>query len=323
MIQIFLVQFGLGIILFFLINWVGRHSFSMGYMEITLFIKDEEAPAINYLIRVLTPIVYILVVSTTLYLLNFDRYVANFYMVNIYYILFRLFFNIITNRGPLLNWTKQIIYWASIIILSYLVYDKIIQYRKNLLPDFTTIANELWIVILIFIFQVVNGVKLSNEGQIRRKENYLLSKYRYFKSLYGKIITKNTNNEALEIIAYAVLIYEDFNRPRVSRWIEYLTFFITRRKHSLGVMQFPTTKFINDTESVNLGTKKLRTKYDVILEGIEKNPDEEYHEFRIKEEIISHYNGGSKYYAEISELSSSLQKLLYKKSQESLLPIVG
>jgi len=108
MIALFIVQFSLGIVLFFLINWVGRHSFSMGYMEITLFIKDEEAPAINYLIRVLSPIVYIIIVSSILYLLNLDKYVLNIYLVNIYYISFRLFFNIITNRGPLLNWNKQL-----------------------------------------------------------------------------------------------------------------------------------------------------------------------------------------------------------------------
>ena len=319
MLQIFFVQFALGIVLFFLINWVGRHSFSLGYMEITLFIKDEEAPAINYLIRVLSPIVYILIVSTILYSLNYDQFVSNFYLVNVYYILFRLFFNIITNRGPLLNWTKQIIYWVSIIALSYLVYDKIIQFRKNVLPDFTTMANELWIIILIFIFQVVNGVKLSAEGQVRRKENYLLSKYRYFKSQYGKIITTNTMNESLEIMAYAILIYEDFNRPRVSRWIEYITFFLTRRKHSLGVMQFPTRKFINDEQSVNLGTRKLRAKYDSILKTIQENPEQDYYEYMAQQEIIAHYNGGSKYYAEISDLSNSIYAQSYKKSKEGLI----
>jgi len=97
------------------------------------------------------------------------------------------------------------------------------------LPDFKTIANELWIIILIFIFQVVNGVKLSNDGQIRRKEKYLIAKYKYFKREYGNVIAANTKNDALEIIAYAILIYEDFNRPLVARWIEYLTFFVTRK----------------------------------------------------------------------------------------------
>lgn len=321
MLEIFLVQFGLGIILFFLINWVGRHSFSMGYMEITLFIKDEEAPAINYLIRVLSPIVYIIIVSSALYLLNLDKFVFRFYLVNFYYILFRLFFNIITDRGPLLNWRKQIIYWISIMVLSYLVYDKIIQHRKNVLPDFTTMANELWIIILIFIFQVVNGVKISNDGQKKRKEKYLVSKYNHFNSNYGHIISTNTKNNALEVIAFAILIYEDFNRPLVARWMEYVTFFLTQKKHSLGVMQFPTEKFINDKQSVDLGTKKLRDKYDLILKEMEEGKHVDYTEYSIERDIIAHYNGGTKYYSEISDLSESLRAEFYEGSKHHLSPI--
>lgn len=321
MIELFIVQFSLGVILFFLINWIGRHSFSMGYMEITLFIKDEEAPAINYLIRVLSPIVYIIIVSSTLYLLNLDKYVLNIYFVNIYYISFRLFFNIITNRGPLLNWNKQIIYWISIILLSYLVYHKIIKYRVNVMPDFTTMANELWIIILVFIFQIVNGVKLSNDGQIKRKEKYLKSKYSYFKAKYGNLISGNTKNDSLEIIAYAILIYEDFNRPLVARWIEYFTFFITRNRHSLGVMQFPTDKLINDMQSVDLGTKKLRKKFNSILKEIDEKPEVDYPLYKVEQDIIWHYNGGSKYFTEIMELSYSIRNEFYSESKEYLLPL--
>ncbi|WP_138765804.1 hypothetical protein [Pedobacter xixiisoli] len=290
-------------------------------MEITLFIKDEEAPAINYLIRVLSPIVYIIIVSSILYLLNLDEYVYNIYFVNIYYISFRLFFNIITERGPLLNWSKQIIYWVSIILLSYLIYDKIIRHRENVLPDFTTIANELWIIILVFIFQIVNGVKLSNDGQVRRKENYLTYKYSHFKKKFGTIISENTKNDALEITAYSILIYEDFNRPLVARWVEYLTFFLTRKKHSLGVMQFPTDKLVNDQQSVDLGTKKLREKFDFILKEIEENPEVDYPEYKIEQDIIWHYNGGSRYYTEIMELSSSIRSEFYSNSKEYLLPL--
>ncbi|MCX2432831.1 hypothetical protein [Pedobacter sp. GR22-10] len=321
MMDLFVVHFTLGVILFFLINWVGRHSFSMGYMEITLFIKDEEAPAINYLIRVLSPIVYLIIVSSILYLLKLDKYVINIYLVNIYYISFRLFFNVITSRGPLLNWGKQVIYWVSIILLSYLVYDKIIKYRVNVLPDFTTIANELWIIILVFIFQIVNGVKLSSDGQIKRKTKYLKSKYLYFKVRYGNIISQNTRNDSLEIIAYAILIYEDFNRPIVARWLEYVTFFITGSKHSLGVMQFPTDKFITDLQSVDLGTKKLRNKYNSILAEIDEKPEIGYSIYDAEREIIGNYNGGSKYYNEIMQLSNSIKEQFYSGSIDTLLPL--
>lgn len=62
-------------------------------MEISIFVKTEEAPALNFLIRVLAPIVYIIIVSSILYYFGLDKYVWNIYLVNIYYIIFRLLFN--------------------------------------------------------------------------------------------------------------------------------------------------------------------------------------------------------------------------------------
>ena len=77
--DIFFLQFILGVLLFFLINWIGKHSYSIGYMGISIFVKVEEAPALNFLIRVLTPIVYLIIISSILYYLNLNKYVINIY----------------------------------------------------------------------------------------------------------------------------------------------------------------------------------------------------------------------------------------------------
>ena len=98
------------------------------------------------------------------------------YHVNIYYVVFRLLFNIITNRGLLINWYRQLLYWGAISVISFFTYDKLIKLKANILPNFTTVANELWIIILIFIFQLTNNIRLSQDGTIKRKQNYLKSR---------------------------------------------------------------------------------------------------------------------------------------------------
>jgi len=223
----FAIQLTLGIILFFIINWIGKHSYSIGYMEISLFVKTEEAPALNFLIRVLTPIVYLIIVSTILYYIHLDRFVINIFLVNIYYVIFRLFFNLLTNRGRLLNWYRQFLYWTAIIIISYVTYDKLIKTKTNILPDFTTVANELWIIILIFIFQVTNNIRLSKDATIKRKQRYLKSRYYHLKGLYGDIIKDITKNEILEAVTFSIMIYEDFNRPKIARFLENIKFKLT------------------------------------------------------------------------------------------------
>lgn len=317
--EIFLVQICLGIILFFLINWIGAHSFSVGYREISLFVLNEDSPAINFLIRVLTPIVYLLITSTILYALHLDKFVSNFYWVNIYSIVFRFLFNMITGRRLLLNWLKQVIYWVSIVSLSILVYDKLIRFKKNLLPDLTTISNELWIIILVFVFQLLNSLNFSGDGPTKRKDAYLREMYSYFKHKYGRTITANLGNDVLEIVAYSILIYENFNRPRIIRWLEYAQFWITKRKHSLGVMQYPTSRFINDKQSVDKGTKKIRQVYDNILaKSIEEKQKYYYGDSYIKDEIIEKYNGGSKYLNEVNILAESISVEFYPNSTDVL-----
>ena len=50
---------------------------------------------------------------------------------------------------------------------------------------------------------------------------------------------------------------QDFNRPRVVRWIEYIRFWITKKPHSLGIMQVQTNKYINDETSIRLAVRKI------------------------------------------------------------------
>lgn len=315
--DILVIQIFLGIGLFFLINWIGKHSYSIGYMEISIFVKTEEAPALNFLIRVLTPVVYIIIVSTILYYFGLDKYVWNIFLVNVYYIVFRLLFNLLTNRGLLLNWYRQFLYWGAIVVISYFTYYKIIKVKTNILPDFTTVANELWIIILIFVFQVTNNIRLSQDGTVKRKQNYLKTRHNYFKNLYGKKIKEITQNEVLEAITYAILIYEDFNRPKLVRIIENIRFRITKKPHTLGVMQVMTSQLLTDNESVVLGTTKIVDSYKLYLQ---KSAEENYgyYEWSAMSEIIGGYNTGISYGDEVTELAQTIKEEFYKETSDTL-----
>lgn len=315
--DILFIQILFGIGLFFLINWIGKHSYSIGYMEISIFVKTEEAPALNFLIRVLTPVVYIIIVSTILYYFGLDKYVWNIFLVNIYYIIFRLLFNLLTNRGLLLNWYRQFLYWGAIAVISYFTYDKIIKVKTNILPDFTTVANELWIIILIFVFQVTNNIQLSQDGTVKRKHNYLKSRHNYFKSLHGKKIKEITQNDVLEAITYAILIYEDFNRPKLVRLIENIKFRLTKKPHTLGVMQVLTTKILTDNESVILGTTKIVDAYKLYLQKTDEE-NQEYYEGSVMSQIIGDYNTGTSYGYVVTELAQTIKDEFYKETNDTL-----
>ena len=329
MIEIHILHLILGILLFFIINWIGKHSYSVGYMQISMFLKVEEAPAFNFLFRIISPTVYLFIVSSILYKIGLDRFVNNVYFISIYYVIFRLIFNLVTNRRLLMNWYRQVLYWISIIAISYYSYTEIIYKKENILPDFDTISNELWIIILIFIFHTLNRIRLSSDNTIERKDNYLKSRLSVFKGKYSDLVDYKLGNDKLKSIAYAIMIYEDFNRPKVARFIENVKFKITGKKHSLGLMQVQTKKFINDRKSVELGLDKLKKAYNVQIKnrGLDRKesikillPDAWRNEWIMENKIVSDYNKDDNYVTEVRKLTEKIFELNTSTSKTYLFP---
>ncbi|MEQ6123114.1 hypothetical protein AAON49_02800 [Pseudotenacibaculum sp. MALMAid0570] len=329
MIEIHVLHFILGIILFFLINWIGRHSYSIGYMQISMFLKVEEAPAFNFLFRIISPVVYLFIISAILYKIGLDRFVNNIYFISIYYILFRLTFNLITNRGLLMNWYRQFLYWVSIISISYFAYTEIIYKKENILPDFETVSNELWIIILIFIFHTLNQIRISSDKTIKRKDNYLKKRLSSFRKKYGSLVNERIKNDKLKSIVYAIMIYEDFNRPKAARLIENIRFRLTRKEHSLGLMQVQTTEFINDRKSVELGLKKINKAYirQLKKKGLDKEEtidillsDAWHNEWSMEQRIIADYNKDNLYLYEVRTLTEKIFELNTSENKSYLFP---
>ena len=181
----------LAIILFFLINFLGQHSpSSLGYYQLTSFLETDEAPAFNYLIRVLTPTVLIILISTLFYSLKLDNLTVNIYLISVYYVVFRLLFNLAINRSHLINWPKQFLYLVSIIVLNYFVYVKFIKIKSNLLPDFSTMTNELWLIILIFLYTLINNISLSDKNAQKRKDKYILTQFSRINAKYNGTVSQ-------------------------------------------------------------------------------------------------------------------------------------
>ena len=109
--MVILFQIITAIILFFLINIIGKFApTDLRYFQISSFLETDEAPAFNFSFRILTPIVFIILLSALLYSVDMDNYVKDIYFISIYYVLFRAFFNIAISRSLLVNWKKQFFY---------------------------------------------------------------------------------------------------------------------------------------------------------------------------------------------------------------------
>lgn len=80
--HIFLIT--LGIILFFTVNFIGKYSKGFGYAEIKFDIHSDELVGFNFILRILTPVVFTILVSSVIFYFKYDCLVTNIYLLVVY-----------------------------------------------------------------------------------------------------------------------------------------------------------------------------------------------------------------------------------------------
>lgn len=272
------VHFLLAISLFLIQNYIGSRSYSKGYIKFSLLDEKDETVSTNFVIKVFGPIIFIILSASLFQYFNLNRFVPNVINVVYYYIFIRIFFIVIYERVLIINWFRTLIHFSAIVLVSNIINDKLIKSVSVLLPDFSTIKNELWLLVIIFLYQVGNGTvekfsdnNLSEQTKAylpelkKRKRKYILKKYKDFNKEYEKIIKQiSKEDNAFDLLVISILIFENFNRPFILRYIERIYCFLFRKTITQGIMQISSNKVISDTESVKIGTDNLFNVYKEI-----------------------------------------------------------
>lgn len=269
--NIAIIHFIAAIVLFFIVNWIGAHSVSIGYIQLSIMAKEDTAPAFNFMFRALSPIVFLVLFIVIVQSIGHHELVQNSYLIVLYYWLFRTTVVLIIGRKRLTNWGLHLACWIVSLFLSvwiYLLVDKV----DKLLPDPRSLLDQMWILIIMFIYSAFNRIELSSKRSIKREKRYIDYQYNKFKAKYGSLISDNCSNEFYEAVTYSIMIYENFNRPKVIRWIEYFCFWITKRPHTLGIMQVMSDKRIDDHTSI---TKAISIIKEALLKYIDEEQTEE------------------------------------------------
>ena len=261
--------------LFLIVNWLGSHSTILGYEVLTIFKEKEGDVAFNFIFRVLTPVVLIVIIAASCYATGLDGLTGNLHYSIAYYIAFRAAFNLVRGRGLLLPWAKLILQWVATLALAFLTYSQLISRKEYLFPDLNTIGNEIWLAIAAYLYVLSGHVFAGDSGAANRREKYLHARRKVFQSRFGDLLRAALPNERWQTLAMALLIVEDFNRPKIARALERACFpfgFV----RTLGVMQVKTSRPISDRESVRIGCAKLVEAYRDALNDNEWRLDRQF-----------------------------------------------
>lgn len=311
-----LIQFISAIVLFLVVNWIGSKSISVGYVQLSTSISEESAPAFNFLFKVISPAVFLVIYAIICQSLKGNCLISRCYFIVIFYWLFRALFVIVTEKGRLLNWMTFCLYATCSIGISLYIYS-IISEVDSVLPDPKDLLNQLWLLIIVFIYDVINKLQIGRSNTIQRKERYISLQYERLQKKYYGIVHEKCNNEFMEAVIFAIMIYENFNRPKIVRMTENISFCLTRKAHTLGIMQIKTDKYINDIESIELAIKYVFDSIrDISTDGfyLEDKP------YCMVEAIAERYNKYSPNYKdEVGDIFELLRKNYFKRTDEDYL----
>ena len=307
---------------FFLMGWLGSQSISFGYTAISAVTSDYNAPAFNFLYRVLTPIVFIVIISSIFYIFNFDGYVKDIWLVPLYYLIIKGIYISALNRLPLINLRREALIWLCTTFVSWAIYDYFIKFRFSLLPEPNELKNEFWILIILYLYSIFNNTDYNEyEKAEERRKKYIRNIYLLHKRKYGDFIFMGTSHLLAETIVHTILVYEGFNRPKMLRLIEII--FHPSLCKTIGPMQIFCNKKISEIESLKLGIEKVNVSFNKtmllgkeqakIISGKEFDPitNSSHRKYLVKS-VASNYNKDDSYVENIEILHDEIIELFYK-----------
>jgi hypothetical protein len=190
--------------------------------------------------------------------------------------LIRTIYQLAYGRRRIVRWGNQAFVAAVAISLSVLVYHQLLTDRSAVLPSGRGLTDQLWIVVIGFVYLALRGVSWPRFGKSNEemRTNYLHGAYNSLRKKYGAIVTDTAASRPVEAIAYAIMLYESFNRPPVFQWVERHFLFPGGFARTLGPMQVGTEVSLPNEKMVALGVERVNADFVEAIEAVRRNrPD--------------------------------------------------
>lgn len=321
MLGLHLLRIALAIVLFYIVNWIGARAkpLDFGYVQMSVALQDDTAPLFNYLFKVLAPIVYIILLAVLFQAVGWDCLCEDIYLIVVYYWAFRFLYVTVLGQLTLLNWKVQILYWVSSIALALWV-NSIIDKVESVLPSPQSLLEQLWILIILFLYSIFNKIEYSREGAEKRIKRYTYKKVESFMEHFGSLVNEQFSLDFYKAVVYSIMVYEDFNRPALARFVERTWFHYSHKKHTYGIMQVTSTKPLSDEESLIASCEKIKADSMGILIELDYFEDDSIFLSYVAHRVFGMYNSGDVEYSnQVDQVFSNIISAFYPSMPESML----
>lgn len=256
-----------------------------GYCDITFGKESKKSLIINIQYNIFAPIIYMLLIATVLQHMGQTELACKaVYIVPCYYLVRCFMITVVAGKYQLFNIKYECKSAIPGVVLAFFIQKILILSGKEIFPTVEEFRTQLWLVFFAMAYQFCvrslgrsDAIRQNRVCTKQMKQKYILDKYELFQRKYGSIIQVEAPGDYLQRVIYAIMIYENFNRPITQRWCENVMFCLGRKPMTLGIMQVSTTKFIHNAESIELGCRKIKKSFQEYVENAEKQNNYGYY----------------------------------------------
>lgn len=155
--------------------------------------------------------------------------------------------------------------YSTLIIFSLLLENYFFSKVDSILPNMDMIKTIIWFIIFIYLYNLIEELikvhdKDKNTYNALQDKNYIISSYAKYKLQYKDVL--HDYDSIIRQLVLSILIYEDYNTPKLKRKLNNLLFGRLTKVAKLGIMQVETKTFITDEESIRFVSNALEKKYE-------------------------------------------------------------
>jgi len=278
------------------------------YITVIEFVSSGNSRWLRYLLfRTLPPLV-ILVLTGAIYQKHFHltNYMYYFFITILISLLPRDILQITKRTITISEKSVHIINVLSLLFIC-VVLNSLFQATNLsfLSPSLEGIMDNIWsslfvALLLILYLDATNQHRSSNNNEnSTRLNNFVVNSYQYLQQSFSICIEKSAEeNNVSKPLLYAILIYENLNRPKFIRIIENIIVRVSHRTLSVGIAQVQSNLPLSDIESINIACTRLNNSNELFKSGTIMD---------IRKFILT-YNGSEEYVESILHIIDALKR---------------
>lgn len=214
--------------------------------------------------NLLFPIFYLFLCASYLELHNLNyNYV---FIIIVFEFFMELFYNYtIRDNKASFNINYFLKKYSVLIIFSLFLENYLFSKVDSILPNMDMIKTIIWFIIFIYLYNLIEELikvhdKDKNTYNALQDKNYIISSYAKYKLQYKDVL--HDYDSIIRQLVLSILVYEDYNTPKLKRKLDNLLFGRLTKVAKLGIMQVETKTFITDEESIRFVSNALEKKYE-------------------------------------------------------------